>query len=196
MKKSQLKNIIRESIKELMTEQQTVNGGNCNGKIELPGSNYHHVEGFIQEIIDIYGPTADFRDYAGKSDYAACSDFTTVCCVTDNFGNPDPQDKIWIHNPTVKDLSTGIIYHTWQDIVNLLNSNGANVNPSSFFLPDGPNLQGNYWQITGIGYCNNCTQEIGCTDPTASNFCSTCTSDNGSCEYRRKPVLNPIYKRK
>ena len=43
MKKSHLKNIIRESIKELMTEQQTINGGNCNGKIELPGSNYHQV---------------------------------------------------------------------------------------------------------------------------------------------------------
>ena len=67
MKKSQLRKIIRESIKQLITEQtnQFPYGGNCSGKTLIPG--YIHGSLSTQSIYDVinqnYGPNANWLDY-------------------------------------------------------------------------------------------------------------------------------------
>jgi hypothetical protein len=66
MKKSQLRHIIRESIKELITEQtnQFPHGGTCSGKTIIPG---FILQGGGPNLFDtinqLYGPTANWNDY-------------------------------------------------------------------------------------------------------------------------------------
>ena len=66
MKKSELRNIIRESIKGLITEQtnQFPYGGNCSGKTIIPG---FILQGGGANVFDTinqnYGPTANWLDY-------------------------------------------------------------------------------------------------------------------------------------
>ena len=67
MKKSELRKIVRESIKELITEQtnQFPYGGNCSGKTLIPG--YILGSSSTQSIYDVinqnYGPNANWLDY-------------------------------------------------------------------------------------------------------------------------------------
>ena len=67
MKKSKLRHIIRESIKELLTEQtnQFPHGGNCSNRTLIPG----FVGGL--NVIDVinqnYGPNANWIDYVHEA---------------------------------------------------------------------------------------------------------------------------------
>ena len=67
MKRPQLRKIIRESIKELITEQtnQFPHGGTCSGKTIIPGFILQGGSGInlFDTINQLYGPTANWNDY-------------------------------------------------------------------------------------------------------------------------------------
>ena len=197
MKKSKLRKIIRESIKELMTEQW---GGNviypngwsyptligspvCDGKIYLgqigvdiqtfPGWASH---GFPQMIVDHGGPTANWDDYVFKSSSS---------------GAISGYEKIkWIH-----DSGWNIQFTNFKDMVDYANNQGITLLPQhGGGTPTYSTIVYHVRQALGLNnmLSNTCSPGpytlsssgviSGCTDPNAFNYNPNATQNQG-CDY-------------
>ena len=242
MKKSQLRNIIRESIqdflrnKELMTDQPSF-WDHCvkvQAKIcyPQPGEITNAVwspskvllSGVTPQVGDLFKSSANWagtyntiwKVIALGNDYSTvncidrqkwilpCTSLQVQGCTDPSAWNYNPlanyDDGSCIegeecsccrHNPPGSYQSTPVTMPTTVDPTVGCQSLETSGQFYSNGLWVGQPLEYSNCQPIASGLAE-CYSTIGCTDPTAINFCSHCTQDDGSCGYGREPNIQPI----
>jgi hypothetical protein len=187
MKKSQLRKIIRESIKELITEQQqsqmiVVGYPNAPG---WAGTNYYcagsQPGGFRWACCCLqqnYNPGTTTIDYvggpAGNTNLFSWLGRTVPCVQNCNCTN---SGQTWMTNQQVNDL---IANHGTMPIYN-----ASSTFPIGNFI--GVWDDGN--TTNQFGNSISCNQWVtdnlvsGCTNPSATNYNPSANQDDGSCDY-------------
>ena len=173
MKKSELKNIIRESIKQLMTEQSTqytpgqagviIQAKTCTGQLGSIMGGVCHPEVNTQVGDTFYGdasalPAGNYRNWMVNT--------VGGSCIWDTPSGPNSIWPVQIQAGSINNIG---------NCPNCCSSVGWN-----------------YGGITPSGHCHNvCSQVPGCTDPTATNYDPLATVDDGSCILPLPPCSDP-----
>ena len=216
MKKSQLRNIIKESIKGLMNEQYTtpswVTSGSifdCSNKTEVPGG----VQGSMNACYWIFdnNPTNELTDFYhegwASATYMMQNNAYENQCIGPNGNLLETPDHMAL-NQCPNDLAfeqahMPITFSSKQEFVTKLNLAGLTqastsmlfsalynlvVSPSSVHQGCGGMCTPTQGWYCYIPFCppGAPNDVYGCTDPTASNYNAAATQDDGSCTY-----LNP-----
>ena len=122
MKKSQLRNIIRESIKGLMTEQanptQLASNGDCDGAI-VHNMSVHNPN-YGQNFIDTYGPNANMGKYVshGPPGMMGPSQPSNVC--QHSSGYVYERKKFQMVPPG--SISNAVFYNSYSDLIDGINT--------------------------------------------------------------------------
>ena len=171
MKKSKLKNIIKESIKELITEQTNptqLAGGNCDGAVvhNLPYDGTYFTWG--QQMIDTHGPTADFSKlvFHGPPGLLGPSYPSNVCMHSN--GYIYEYRDFAIRHPN--NFSNNQYFNSYTDLIN-----GINAMPwASITYNTSMTFTDVAQQVTD----DNCTPSSSCYQVGLSGrrFCNHCTN--------------------
>jgi len=185
MKKSKLRNIIRESIKELMTEQELLTeqpssvgcfgGSTCDNRT-LVNPSGPYMSCWIQNnlfdfIRDTYGPTANFNDYYFNSTLNCGT--ASGWCGNGNCCDPTSNHQ-YMRSHSINSGNqhcgphTGWQANTFQDFINEVNTMMQALNlPATFTIND--NFFDVYMQVYQA--TGGTTGSTGCM---LSFFCSNC----------------------
>jgi len=205
MKKLQLRNLIRESIKGLITEQLY---SNCAGLTDMgyigtyggavnfitnisngfQGANMQQHKWIESPITNVYNPDACMDANSGG--------VWRRGIVFVASGQNTPIGNVLINAPNYPTNNSMGYYSIWEDMINDLIWAGVSVNLNMSATavntavenwnmancpPGGPPCQ--IGIISAGGAACSCTPTSGCTDSNATNYDPLATIDDGSCQY-------------
>jgi hypothetical protein len=194
MKKSELRNIIKESIKELMNEQSQYPGFDLTNQNQI-GTLYNQALALstFTGIVDLEFSTGATNSYSK----VACYSSDAVNCVPTAL--PDYNTlagmqslidwRVCISQHSVPCQVGDLVKTTFNmnpaNLPNYANASGAcvvNVTQASYSGQPVTGGHTNFLVVDDInGQCSNITP--GCTDSTANNYDPNATVDDGSCDF-------------
>tara|TARA_A100001515_G_scaffold60224_1_gene47469 strand:+ start:804 stop:1574 length:771 start_codon:yes stop_codon:yes gene_type:complete len=201
MKRSELRNIIRESVKELLNEQSNptqLAGGNCDGATVHTLSIYD--PNYAQNFIDTYGPNADMSNYVshGPPGLLGPSYPSNTCMHSNGYVYEYKTFSLYAPNNPVQ----GPFFNSFNDLINEINTRSW----ASMLYSTSMTFNDVVYQVqndTSGGFltvgtsprriCTGCTNTIGNQNPPEIYKCVKDPKFGGKCtKYTNQPPTNPV----